>query len=217
LWVWLDEPLGVWVWMDEPLDVWVWLDEPLDVWVWLDKPLDVWVWQVLLESFEGSMKTLQELADKNQRRVDKLEHVCMKQEKEHSARVGELDSVYTVTPPYYRGCGYEWVHCHSPGGLFRVPSVGRTDHGCFYQGGSSGRPARILQHTTHEGYGGSELDAIPQGVREDQANSGCVHRPWQGKRVGVAHSMVKGGCGCGTQHGKRRVWVWHRVKWGVFS
>ena len=58
-----------------------------------------------MESFEGSLKTLRELADKNQRRVDKLEHVCMKQEKENSARVGELDSVYSVIPFHCRECG----------------------------------------------------------------------------------------------------------------
>ena len=52
--------------------------------------------QVLLESFEQSAKVLQELAEKNQRRVDKLGHVCLKQEKEHAARIGDLQGLYDV-------------------------------------------------------------------------------------------------------------------------
>ena len=40
---------------------------------------------------------LQELAEKNKRRVDKLGHVCLKQEKEHTARVGELEGHYSVS------------------------------------------------------------------------------------------------------------------------
>lgn len=55
------------------------------------------VGKVLLESFEGSMRTLQDLSEKNQRRVDKLEHVCLKQEKEHAARIGELEGLYAVS------------------------------------------------------------------------------------------------------------------------
>lgn len=53
--------------------------------------------QVLLESFENSKKSLQDLAEKNKRRVDKLGHVCLKQEKEHAARIGELDGLYSVS------------------------------------------------------------------------------------------------------------------------
>ena len=53
--------------------------------------------QVLLDSFEESIHVLQELADKNQRRVDKLEHVCQKQEKEHASRIKDLESMYTVS------------------------------------------------------------------------------------------------------------------------
>ena len=53
--------------------------------------------QVLLESFEESVKTLQELADKNKCRVDKLGHRCYKQEEEHAARIGELEGLYTVS------------------------------------------------------------------------------------------------------------------------
>lgn len=50
--------------------------------------------KVLLESFEGSIRSLCELAEKNQRRVDKLEHVCTKQEKEHIARIRDLENMY---------------------------------------------------------------------------------------------------------------------------
>lgn len=56
---------------------------------------------MLLDSFEESIHILQELADKNQRRVDKLEHVCQKQEKEHATRIRDLDSMYTVSPYMY--------------------------------------------------------------------------------------------------------------------
>lgn len=55
------------------------------------KPFDA---KVLLESFEDSAHVLQELADKNKRRVDKLGHVCLKQEKEHAARLSELEGLY---------------------------------------------------------------------------------------------------------------------------
>lgn len=54
----------------------------------------------MLTSFEGSLKILQELSEKNQRRVDKLEHVCTKQEKEHTARIAELEDQYIVTNIY---------------------------------------------------------------------------------------------------------------------
>ena len=52
---------------------------------------------MLLDSFEESIHILQEMADKNQRRVDKLEHVCQKQEKEHAARIKDLEGMYTVS------------------------------------------------------------------------------------------------------------------------
>lgn len=52
---------------------------------------------MLLESFEDSVKILQELAEKNKRRVDKLGHLCSKQEKEHAARIGELEGHYSVS------------------------------------------------------------------------------------------------------------------------
>ena len=55
--------------------------------------------QILLESFDGSIRMLQDLAEKNQRRVDKLEHVCLKQEEEHAARIGDLEGLYTVSMP----------------------------------------------------------------------------------------------------------------------
>ncbi len=52
--------------------------------------------QVLLDSFEDSIKTLRELGERNQRRVEKLEHVCASQEKEHAARLRELEGTYQV-------------------------------------------------------------------------------------------------------------------------
>ena len=52
--------------------------------------------QVLLESFEHSVHTLQELSEKNQRKVDKLEHVCTKREEEHRNRIKDLESTYVV-------------------------------------------------------------------------------------------------------------------------
>ena len=64
--------------------------------------------QVLLESFEYSAKMLQELAEKNKRRVDKLGHVCLKQEKEHAARIGDLQGLYEVCPG---GRGGVWEGC----------------------------------------------------------------------------------------------------------
>lgn len=57
--------------------------------------------QVLLDSFEVSMGVLQELAEKNQRRVEKLEHVCLKNEEEHRNRVKDLESTYGVHHLHY--------------------------------------------------------------------------------------------------------------------
>ncbi|XP_064403702.1 exocyst complex component 5-like [Halichondria panicea] len=51
--------------------------------------------QVLLESFEASMHVLEDLTEKNQRKVDKLEHVCVKREEEHRNRIKDLDSTYS--------------------------------------------------------------------------------------------------------------------------
>ena len=66
-----------------------------------------------MESFEDSVKILQELAEKNKRRVDKLGHLCSKQEKEHAARIGELEGHYSVSGCGLRGAGgtlfSEWV------------------------------------------------------------------------------------------------------------
>ena len=67
--------------------------------------LCVWYDQVLLDSFEGSMRTLHDLAEKNQRRVDKLDHVCLKQEKEHAIRIGELDGLYSVSEDGWKDPG----------------------------------------------------------------------------------------------------------------
>ena len=53
--------------------------------------------QVLLESFEASMHVLEDLTEKNQRRVDKLEHVCVRREEEHRNRIKDLDSTYSVS------------------------------------------------------------------------------------------------------------------------
>ncbi len=42
------------------------------------------------------MHVLEDLTEKNQRRVDKLEHVCVKREEEHRNRIKDLDSTYSV-------------------------------------------------------------------------------------------------------------------------
>ena len=52
--------------------------------------------KVLLKSFDQSIRILRELAERNQHRVEKLEHVCDKQEKEHGARIRELEATYQV-------------------------------------------------------------------------------------------------------------------------
>lgn len=50
----------------------------------------------LLNTFKESIDTLKELSNRNQRRVEKLEQVCSQQEREHEARIRELDHRYTV-------------------------------------------------------------------------------------------------------------------------
>lgn len=50
----------------------------------------------LLNTFKESIETLKELSNRNQRRVEKLEQVCSQQEREHEARIRELDRLYTV-------------------------------------------------------------------------------------------------------------------------
>lgn len=57
------------------------------------KPFDP---KALLDTFEHNIHVLGELSDRNQRRVEKLEHVCAKQEKEHNGRIGELETTYRV-------------------------------------------------------------------------------------------------------------------------
>lgn len=53
--------------------------------------------RALLETFEQSIQVLGELAERNQRRVEKLEHVCAKQEHEHNGRIAELEGTYRVS------------------------------------------------------------------------------------------------------------------------
>lgn len=97
---------------------------------------------MLLESFEDSLKVLQELADKNKRRVDKLGHVCLKQEKEHAARIGELEGLYAVSiAPSPNALS---PHSLNIGCISRVSSLGREDYLCFHQGGPSRGPTGEL-------------------------------------------------------------------------
>ena len=58
------------------------------------KPFDA---KVLLSCFENSIASLKELADKNERRVEKLEKVCQRQEREHSARIKDLENTHQVS------------------------------------------------------------------------------------------------------------------------
>ena len=51
---------------------------------------------VLLNTFKESIATLKEMSNRNQMRVDKLEQVCSQQEREHEARIRDLDHRYTV-------------------------------------------------------------------------------------------------------------------------
>eukprot|EP00731_Ephydatia_muelleri_P028356 Em0019g1229a len=55
------------------------------------KPFDA---TVLLRSFQTSMVVLKELAEKNERRVEKLEQVCSKQQKEHAVKLKDLEGIY---------------------------------------------------------------------------------------------------------------------------
>ena len=57
------------------------------------KPFDP---KALLHTFQHSIHVLGELAERNQRRVEKLEHVCVKQENEHNGRIAELEGTYQV-------------------------------------------------------------------------------------------------------------------------
>lgn len=57
------------------------------------KPFDP---KALLHIFQHSIHVLGELAERNQRRVEKLEHVCAKQESEHNGRISELEGTYQV-------------------------------------------------------------------------------------------------------------------------
>lgn len=58
----------------------------------------------LLNTFKESIETLKELSNRNQRRVEKLEQVCSQQEREHEARIRELDRLYTVRNPIENLC-----------------------------------------------------------------------------------------------------------------
>ena len=58
-----------------------------------DMPFDP---QVLLESFESSLSLINDLADKMQKRVEKLEFLCSKQEKDHADRVKLLEPTFQV-------------------------------------------------------------------------------------------------------------------------
>ena len=60
-----------------------------------EKPFDP---KALLDIFQRNIHNLGELAERNQRRMEKLEHVCAKQEKEHNGRIGELEGTYRVFP-----------------------------------------------------------------------------------------------------------------------
>ena len=53
--------------------------------------------QALLDVFQRSIEVLGEQGERNQRRVDKLEHVCAKQENEHNGRIAELEGTYRVS------------------------------------------------------------------------------------------------------------------------
>lgn len=57
------------------------------------KPFDA---TVLLRSFQTSMVGLRELAEKNERRVEKLEQVCSKQQREHAVKLKDLEGIYAV-------------------------------------------------------------------------------------------------------------------------
>ena len=65
----------------------------------------------LLNTFKQSIETLKELSNRNQRRVEKLEQVCSQQERDHEARIRELDRLYTVSAPH---CEFVCVSKTSP-------------------------------------------------------------------------------------------------------
>lgn len=70
------------------------------------KPFDA---TVLLRSFQTSMVVLKELAEKNERRVEKLEQVCSKQQKEHAVKLKDLEGIYAVC--CHASCNLH-VHTH---------------------------------------------------------------------------------------------------------
>ena len=58
-----------------------------------DMPFDP---QVLLESFDNSLALINDLTEKVQKRVDKLEFLCAKQERDHADRVKQLEPTFQV-------------------------------------------------------------------------------------------------------------------------
>ena len=51
----------------------------------------------LLNMLKQSIETLKELSNRNQRRIEKLEQFSSQQERDHEARIWELDCLYTVS------------------------------------------------------------------------------------------------------------------------
>ena len=77
------------------------------------KPFDA---AILLKSFQSSMAVLKELAEKNERRVEKLEQVCSKQQREHAVKLQELEGIYAVRGGAYSTTQYSTrmhVHTHT--------------------------------------------------------------------------------------------------------
>lgn len=58
-----------------------------------DMPFDP---QVLLGSFQSSLSLLYDLSDKIQKRVEKLEFLCAKHERDHAGRVKQLEPMFQV-------------------------------------------------------------------------------------------------------------------------
>ena len=58
------------------------------------KPFDP---RALLDVFQHSIHMLAEVSERNQRRVEKLEHVCTRQEMEHNGRIRELEGTYQAS------------------------------------------------------------------------------------------------------------------------
>ena len=87
----------------------------------------------LLNTFKESIDTLKELSNRNQRRVEKLEQVCSQQEREHEARIRELDRLYTV-----RICSVLLIviivdlNLSISGSFWEFPRAGRQDYICGY-------------------------------------------------------------------------------------